>query len=78
MLFVTGPTGSGKSSTLYAALREILEKDINVSTIEDPSNTAWKDEQVQINDKAGFNFASALRSSAASGSGRDHGRRNPR
>jgi type II secretory ATPase GspE/PulE/Tfp pilus assembly ATPase PilB-like protein len=63
MLFVTGPTGSGKSSTLYAALREILEKDINVSTIEDPIEYRLEGaNQVQINDKAGLNFASALRS----------------
>ncbi len=63
MLFVTGPTGSGKSSTLYAALREILEKDINVSTIEDPIEYRLDGaNQVQINDKAGLSFASALRS----------------
>ncbi|MDQ3001383.1 MAG: GspE/PulE family protein [Fibrobacterota bacterium] len=63
MLFVTGPTGSGKSSTLYAALKEILEKDINVSTIEDPIEYRLEGaNQVQINEKAGLNFASALRS----------------
>ena len=63
MLFVTGPTGSGKSSTLYAALREILEKDINVSTIEDPIEYRLDGaNQVQINEKAGLTFASALRS----------------
>jgi type II secretory ATPase GspE/PulE/Tfp pilus assembly ATPase PilB-like protein len=63
MLFVTGPTGSGKSSTLYAALREILEKDINVSTIEDPIEYRLEGaNQVQINEKAGLTFASALRS----------------
>ena len=63
MLFVTGPTGSGKSSTLYASLREILEKDINVSTIEDPIEYRLDGaNQVQINDKAGLTFASALRS----------------
>ncbi len=63
MLFVTGPTGSGKSSTLYAALREILEKDINVSTIEDPIEYRLDGaNQVQINDRAGLSFAGALRS----------------
>ncbi len=63
MLFVTGPTGSGKSSTLYASLREILEKDINVSTIEDPIEYRLDGaNQVQINEKAGLTFASALRS----------------
>jgi len=63
MIFVTGPTGSGKSSTLYASLREILEKDINVSTIEDPIEYRLDGaNQVQINEKAGLTFASALRS----------------
>jgi type IV pilus assembly protein PilB len=63
MLFVTGPTGSGKSSTLYAALREILAKDINVSTIEDPIEYRLEGaNQVQINEKAGLTFAGALRS----------------
>ncbi len=63
MLFVTGPTGSGKSSTLYAALKEILSKDINVSTIEDPIEYRLEGaNQVQINEKAGLNFSSALRS----------------
>jgi type II secretory ATPase GspE/PulE/Tfp pilus assembly ATPase PilB-like protein len=63
MLFVTGPTGSGKSSTLYAALKEILEKDINVSTIEDPIEYRLDGaNQVQINDKAGLTFSEALRS----------------
>ena len=63
MLFVTGPTGSGKSSTLYASLRAILEKDINVSTIEDPIEYRLEGaNQVQINEKAGLTFASALRS----------------
>ncbi len=63
MLFVTGPTGSGKSSSLYAALREILGKDINVSTIEDPIEYRLDGaNQVQIHEKAGLTFASALRS----------------
>ena len=63
MLFVTGPTGSGKSSTLYASLREILQKDINVSTIEDPIEYRLEGaNQVQIHEKAGLTFAEALRS----------------
>ncbi len=63
MLFVTGPTGSGKSSTLYAGLREILGKDINVSTIEDPIEYRLEGaNQVQIHEKAGLTFAEALRS----------------
>ncbi len=63
MLFVTGPTGSGKSSTLYASLKAILSKDINISTIEDPIEYRLDGaNQVQIHDKAGLTFASALRS----------------
>ncbi len=63
MIFVTGPTGSGKTSTLYACLNEILSKDINVSTIEDPIEYRMDGaNQVQINEKAGLTFAGILRS----------------
>ncbi len=63
MLFVTGPTGSGKSSTLYAALSAILRQDINISTIEDPIEYRLDGaNQVQINEKAGLTFSSVLRS----------------
>jgi type II secretory ATPase GspE/PulE/Tfp pilus assembly ATPase PilB-like protein len=63
MIFVTGPTGSGKSSTLYAGLRSISEKEINITTIEDPIEYELdKANQVQINEKAGLTFSSALRS----------------
>jgi len=63
MIFVTGPTGSGKSSTLFACLNAIRKKAINITTIEDPIE--YKIEginQVQINEKAGVTFASTLRS----------------
>ncbi len=63
MIFVTGPTGSGKSSTLFACLNRICHKAINITTIENPIE--YKIEgvnQVQINEKAGVTFASALRS----------------
>lgn len=63
MIFVTGPTGSGKSSTLFACLNRIRTKAINITTIENPIE--YKIEginQVQINDKAGVTFASTLRS----------------
>ena len=63
MIFVTGPTGSGKSSTLFACLNAIRKKAINITTIEDPIE--YKVEginQVQINEKAGVTFASTLRS----------------
>ncbi|MCD6304076.1 MAG: Flp pilus assembly complex ATPase component TadA [Planctomycetes bacterium] len=60
---VTGPTGSGKSTTLYGSLREINSDDINICTVEDPIefNLPWVN-QFQVNEKAGFTFASALRS----------------
>jgi type IV pilus assembly protein PilB len=63
MIFVTGPTGSGKSSTLFACLNAIRMKAINITTIEDPIE--YKIEginQVQINEKAGVTFATTLRS----------------
>ena len=63
MIFVTGPTGSGKSSTLFAGLQHIIHKEINVSTIEDPIEYHLHGaNQVQINDKAGLTFAKVLRS----------------
>jgi type IV pilus assembly protein PilB len=61
-LLVTGPTGSGKSTSLYAALSEINRPEINVVTIEDPVEYRLAGiSQMQINTKAGFTFASALR-----------------
>jgi type II secretory ATPase GspE/PulE/Tfp pilus assembly ATPase PilB-like protein len=63
MVFVTGPTGSGKSSTLYAALRRLLPRQINITTIEDPIEYRLRGaNQVQIHEKAGLTFAEALRS----------------
>jgi len=63
MVFVTGPTGSGKSSTLYAALQRLLPKAINITTIEDPIEYRLRGaNQVQILEKAGLGFAEALRS----------------
>ncbi len=63
MLFVTGPTGSGKSSTLFACLNVIRSKEINITTIENPIEYKLDGiNQVQINEKAGVTFASALRS----------------
>lgn len=63
IVLVTGPTGSGKSTTLYACLQEINSDDINICTIEDPVEYAVSGiNQFQVNDKAGFTFASALRS----------------
>ncbi|MEP6507719.1 MAG: ATPase, T2SS/T4P/T4SS family, partial [Gemmatimonadales bacterium] len=63
LVLVTGPTGSGKTTTLYAVLRQIQRKGLNVITVEDPVEYRIPGiVQVQINDKAGLTFASALRS----------------
>jgi type IV pilus assembly protein PilB len=62
-LLVTGPTGSGKSTTLYASLAEISRPEINVITVEDPVEYRLTGlNQVQVNVKAGLTFATALRS----------------
>ena len=63
ILLVTGPTGSGKSTTLYGALTKINKKDINILTIEDPVEQRISGVgQVQVNSKIGLTFASGLRS----------------
>jgi type IV pilus assembly protein PilB len=63
MILVTGPTGSGKSTTLYTTLSEVARPEINVITVEDPVEYRMKGiNQVQVNNKAGLTFASALRS----------------
>jgi len=62
-LLVTGPTGSGKSTTLYAGLTEINRPEINIITVEDPVEYRLAGvNQVQINARAGLTFAAALRS----------------
>jgi type IV pilus assembly protein PilB len=62
-ILVTGPTGSGKSTTLYAALTEINRPEINIITVEDPVEFRLTGvNQVQINQRAGLTFAAALRS----------------
>jgi type IV pilus assembly protein PilB len=62
-LLVTGPTGSGKSTTLYAALTEMNHPEVNIITVEDPVEYRLPGpNQVQVNPKAGLTFASALRS----------------
>lgn len=63
LFLVTGPTGSGKTTTLYAGLREISKRKINITTIEDPVEYEMTGvNQVQVNEKCGFTFAAALRS----------------
>ncbi|WP_405342492.1 GspE/PulE family protein [Fibrobacter sp.] len=62
LFLVTGPTGSGKTTTLHAGLEEILHKQVNVTTIEDPVEYPLEGAaQVQVNEKCGFTFAVALR-----------------
>ena len=63
MILVTGPTGSGKSTTLYATLNILNQQHVNVITVEDPVEYRLPGiNQVQTNPKAGLTFASALRS----------------
>ncbi len=63
ILLVTGPTGSGKSTTLYTALSELNTEDVNIITVEDPVEANIDGiNQVQVNPKAELTFASALRS----------------
>ncbi|MGN0623475.1 MAG: GspE/PulE family protein [Oscillospiraceae bacterium] len=63
VVLVTGPTGSGKSTTLYAALGEIAKPNLNVITVEDPVEKKVEGiNQCQINEKAGMTFDAALRS----------------
>ena len=63
MILVTGPTGSGKSTTLYATLNIVSKPEVNVITVEDPVEYRLPGiNQVQANPKAGLTFAAALRS----------------
>ena len=63
LLLVTGPTGSGKTTTLYAALREIQSRGVNVVTVEDPIEYRLPGiVQVQVHERAGLTFGAALRS----------------
>lgn len=63
IILVTGPTGSGKSTTLYTVLKEINREDINIVTVEDPVEAKIKGiNQIQVNNKVDLTFANALRS----------------
>jgi type IV pilus assembly protein PilB len=62
-VLVTGPTGSGKSTTLYSCLRELNAEEVNLCTIEDPVEFNLTGvNQFQVNERIGFSFAAALRS----------------
>jgi len=63
MILITGPTGSGKSTTLYSALSELNKADVNISTAEDPVEyNLMGINQVQVKDEIGLTFAACLRS----------------
>ncbi len=63
IILVTGPTGSGKNTTLYAALAELNNEDVNICTVEDPVECNMGGiNQFQVNQAAGFQFSTALRS----------------
>lgn len=63
IIFVTGPTGSGKTTTLYSVLGELNKPDVNIITVEDPVEYQMAGiGQVQVKDKIGLTFAAALRS----------------
>jgi len=62
IVLVTGPTGSGKSTTLYSVLKELNTDDVNISTVEDPVEfNLPRVNQFQVNELVGFTFSSALR-----------------
>jgi len=62
IILVTGPTGSGKTVTLYSALKQVYTPEINITTIEDPIEMVYEDfNQTSVQNKIGITFASALR-----------------
>jgi general secretion pathway protein E len=62
LILVTGPTGSGKTTTLYSALRVLCSPEVNITTVEDPVEMVYEDfNQVQIQPKIGLDFAQTLR-----------------
>jgi general secretion pathway protein E len=62
IILVTGPTGSGKTTTLYSALKTIATRELNITTIEDPIEMVYEDfNQTGVQIKAGITFAAALR-----------------
>ena len=79
MILVCGPTGSGKTTTLYAVLRDIDITQHNVVTIEDPVEIQLDGvTQIPVNEAQGNSFSSLLRKRIAAGPGRHFGRGNPR
>jgi general secretion pathway protein E len=79
ILLVTGPTGSGKTTTLYTALSKLNTPDVKIITVEDPVEYQIEGiNQIQAKPQIGLDFAHALRSHRAPGSGHHHDRRNAR
>ena len=79
MIVICGPTGSGKSTTLYASLLQMDRVEQNVISLEDPVEYRISDtNQTQVNTEAGITFATQLRSVLRPGPGRDPGRRDSR
>jgi len=63
MILISGPTGAGKTTTLYASINSLDTQERNIITIEDPAEYRFKDiNQIQVNTQAGITFASGLRS----------------
>jgi len=63
MILISGPTGAGKTTTLYASINSLDTQERNVITVEDPAEYRFKDiNQIQVNPQAGITFASGLRS----------------
>ena len=79
LALVTGPTGSGKSTTLYSCLNRLNDSKVNICTVEDPVEYKFKGmNQVQVKAQVGLTFSSALRCVPAAGPRHHHGRRGPR
>src|SRR5690606_1478803 len=63
IILISGPTGSGKSSTLYAALNKLNDEEVNIITVEDPVEYQLEGiNQIQVNTNVGLSFAAGLRS----------------
>lgn len=76
MVVITGPTNSGKTTTLYACLKQLAAQGQLVYTIEDPIEAVLPEvQQMQVNALSGFSFAAGLRGMLAQRSGRDRGGR---
>ena len=74
IILISGPTGSGKTTTLYTVLDILNTPDVNISTVEDPIEYQMKRvNQTQVNPAIGFTFANGLRAPSSSGPKHYHG-----